>query len=83
MALVDCECDPCSGTRQRRQVADTDGEFFVVLINRAGRETVTQDDITVNVGPGDAVAWDSTKAARFVWEKLSKRSLIPGPRSMR
>ncbi|WP_016880367.1 MULTISPECIES: hypothetical protein [Rhodococcus] len=64
-------------------MADTDGEFFVVLINRAGRETVTQDDITVNVGPGDAVAWDSTKAARFVWEKLSKRSLIPGPRSMR
>jgi hypothetical protein len=57
-------------------VADTDGEFFVVLINRAGRETVTQDDITVNVGPGDAVAWDSTKAARFVWEKLSNRSLI-------
>ncbi|NIL78336.1 helix-turn-helix domain-containing protein [Rhodococcus sp. B10] len=77
LALVDCECDPCSGTRQRRQVAETEGEFFVVLINRAGRETVTQDDVTVTLGPGDAVVWDSTKTARFtVWEKLSKRSLV-------
>ena len=40
LALVDCECGPCSGTRQRRQMSDTDGEFVVVLITRAGRETV-------------------------------------------
>lgn len=77
LALVDCQCDPCSGTRQKRQVLSTNGEFFVVLINRAGRETVTQNGISVNLGPGDAVAWDSTKPARFtVWETLSKRSLI-------
>jgi hypothetical protein len=31
LALVDRECSPCSGTRQRRQLADTDGEFVVVL----------------------------------------------------
>ena len=26
LALVDCECGPCSGSRQRRQLGDTDGE---------------------------------------------------------
>ena len=41
LALVDCECSPCSGTRQRRHLADTDGEFVDVLITRAGRETVS------------------------------------------
>jgi AraC family transcriptional activator of tynA and feaB len=77
LALVDCECGPCSGTRQRRQLADTDGEFVVVLITRAGRETVSQGDAEAHLQPGDAVAWDSTKPARFtVWEPLSKRSLL-------
>lgn len=77
LALVDCECGPCSGTRRRRQVADTDGEFVVVLLTRAGRETVGQAGAEVELGPGDAVAWDSTKPARFaVWEPLSKRSLL-------
>ena len=38
-------------------------------------------DVSVTLGPGDAVAWDSTQPARFtVWEALSKRSLIV-PRS--
>jgi len=77
LALVDCECGPCSGTRQRRQLSDTDGEFVVVLITRAGRETVRQCDTEAVLKPGDAVVWDSTKSARFsVWEPLSKRSLL-------
>jgi AraC-like DNA-binding protein len=77
LALVDCECGPCSGTRQRRHLADTDGEFVVVLITRAGSETVTQGDVEAALTAGDAVAWDSTKPARFaVWEPLSKRSLL-------
>jgi AraC family transcriptional regulator, positive regulator of tynA and feaB len=77
LALVDCECGPCSGTRQRRQLSGTDGEFVVVLITRAGRETVSQCGTEAVLKPGDAVVWDSTKAARFsVWEPLSKRSLL-------
>jgi AraC family transcriptional activator of tynA and feaB len=77
LALVDCECGPCSGTRQRRQLADTEGEFVVVLITRAGRETVSQGEAEADLKPGDAVAWDSTRPARFaVWEPLSKRSLL-------
>jgi AraC family transcriptional activator of tynA and feaB len=77
LALVDCECSPCSGTRQRRHLADTDGEFVVVLMTRSGRETVSQGDVEAAMQPGDAVVWDSTKPARFtVWEPLSKRSLL-------
>lgn len=77
LALVDCECSPCSGTRQRRQLADTDGEFVVVLIIRSGRETVSQDGAEAALRSGDAVVWDSTRPARFgVWEPLSKRSLL-------
>jgi AraC family transcriptional regulator, positive regulator of tynA and feaB len=77
LALVDCECDPCSGTRQRRQLADTDGEFVVVLITRSGSEIVSQCDAEALLHPGDAVAWDSARPARFVvLEPLSKRSLL-------
>jgi AraC family transcriptional regulator, positive regulator of tynA and feaB len=77
LALVDCECGPCSGTRQRKQMGDTDGEFVVVLMTRAGRETVRQGDTEAVLEPGDAVVWDSTRPARFsVWEPLSKRSLL-------
>src|SRR4051794_10301410 len=77
LALVDCVCSPCSGTRQRKQIAATDDEFLVVLINRAGRETVSQDGVSVELTPGSAVSWDSTRPARFtVHEELSKRSLV-------
>jgi len=77
LALVDCECGPCSGTRTRRELAGTDGEFVVVLITLAGRETVSQGSAEALMAPGDAVAWDSTAPARFaVWEPLAKRSLL-------
>ena len=77
LALVDCECSPCSGVRGRSQIAATDGDYLVVLINRGGSETVGQDGHEALLRPGDAVAWDSSRPARFaVWEPLVKRSLL-------
>jgi AraC family transcriptional activator of tynA and feaB len=77
LALVDCTCGPCSGTRTKRDIAGTDGEFVVVLINRGGRETVAQGESEAGLRPGDAVVWDSSKTARFaVQEPLTKRSLL-------
>ncbi|GAA4839750.1 helix-turn-helix domain-containing protein [Actinomycetospora corticicola] len=77
LALLDCECGPCSGMRGRSQIAATDGEHLVVLINRGGSETVGQDGQEALLRPGDAVAWDSARPARFaVWEPLVKRSLV-------
>jgi AraC-like DNA-binding protein len=77
LALVDCTCGPCSGTRTRRELSGTDGEFVIVLITLAGREVVAQGDAEAGLRVGDAVVWDSTEPARFaVSEPLSKRSLL-------
>ena len=77
LALVDCECSPCSGVRGRSHISATDGEYLVVLINRGGSETVSQGGQDALLRPGDAVAWDSGRPARFaVWEPLVKRSLL-------
>ena len=58
-------------------MGETDGEFVVVLMTRAGRESVSQGDAEAELRPGDALIWDSEKPARFsVWEPLSKRSLL-------
>ena len=77
LALVDCVCSPCSGSRQRRELADTVGEFVVLLITRAGCETVSQGRSEASLRPGDAVVWDSTRSPRFtVWQPLAKRSLL-------
>ncbi|MEN3302439.1 helix-turn-helix domain-containing protein [Pseudonocardia sp.] len=77
LALVDCACGPCSGVRRRREIAATDGEFVVVLMTLAGRESVEQGGVRLELRPGDAVLWDSTVAASFaVHEPLGKRSLL-------
>jgi AraC family transcriptional regulator, positive regulator of tynA and feaB len=77
IALVEVQCGPCSGARTRHQLADTDGEFVGVLIVRAGAETTVQDGIEATITPGDGLAWDSTKPARFTSGTLvSKRSVL-------
>ncbi|MCW0212285.1 MAG: helix-turn-helix domain-containing protein [Pseudonocardia sp.] len=77
LALVDCECGPCSGVRGRGEIAATDGEFVVVLMTLAGRESVEQGGAGGELKPGDAVLWDSAVPAAFtVHERLAKRSLL-------
>lgn len=77
LALLDCECGPCAGSRGRAELSGTDGEYIAVLITRFGSETVAQEGAEAYMRPGDAVAWDSTRPARFeVWEPLAKRSLL-------
>jgi AraC-like DNA-binding protein len=77
LALVDAECDPCSGTRGRTRMKGAELDYVVVLINRSGRESVAQDDAAREMRAGDAVVWDSSRPARFqVWEPLVKRSLF-------
>jgi AraC family transcriptional activator of tynA and feaB len=81
LALVDVTCDPCSGVRGATRIKRADIDYVVVLINRAGRESVCQDDAATQMHPGDAVVWDSTRPGGFrVWEPMAKRSLFV-PRS--
>jgi AraC family transcriptional activator of tynA and feaB len=75
LALLDGECGPCSGRRNRR--ADTDGEFVALLIIQSGAETVSQRRIEATMTPGDVVAWDSTQRSQFsVSESVSKRTML-------
>jgi AraC family transcriptional regulator, positive regulator of tynA and feaB len=77
LALVDCACSPCSGSRRLPEVAATEGDFVVLLMTLAGGETVEQGRARVELQAGDAVLWDSTVPARFaVPEPLQKRSLL-------
>lgn len=77
LALVDAECEPCSGSRSRAQVASTAADVVAVLITRSGRETVMQGGAQQEMRPGDALVWESHRAARFVvLEPLVKRSLL-------
>jgi AraC-like DNA-binding protein len=77
LALVDCECDPCSGTRGRSRIAVSQRDYIAVLVTRRGRETVAQGELQCEMGPGDAIVWDSARPVRFaVWEPLTKRTLL-------
>lgn len=77
LILVDCSCDPCSGTRGAHEIASTDDEYLVLLMTLAGREMVGQGDRQSRLRPGSVVVWDSAQPAHFVvQEALVKRSLI-------
>jgi AraC-like DNA-binding protein len=76
-AIVECACDLCSGVRETREIAATDGEFVGVLINRGGREIFEQDGRTAVLTTGSLIVWDSSRPARFtVAAPLLKRTLF-------
>lgn len=77
LALVDCVCDHCSGTRTRSRVAASTVDHVAILFNLGGREVVSQGERQKELHPGDAVVWDTRSALRFaVRERLVKRTLI-------
>jgi AraC family transcriptional activator of tynA and feaB len=77
LALVDTECDPCSGASLPAQVAKNHPEYLGVLITRSGSEMLAQGEAEVLMRPGDAVVWDSTQVFEFaVPERLVKRTLV-------
>lgn len=76
-ALVDCVCDPCSGTRSRARVDASEADYVAILFNRGGREWVAQGEQQKEMRPGDALVWDTRSALRFrVSEPLAKRTLL-------
>lgn len=81
LALVDCVCDPCSGTRTRSRIAADAADHVAVLFTREGREMVSQGELQKEMRPGDAIVWDTRDVLRFaVRERLVKRTLVV-PRS--
>lgn len=77
LAMVDCSCDPCSGTRGRSRIATSSSDHVAVLVTSGGREIVEQGEVRREMRRGDALVWDSMQPARFaVWEPLTKRTLL-------
>ncbi len=75
--LLDCRCDPCSGSRGRVELRDTEVERIGVLAVLAGREVLEQDGRRVELRAGDVALWDSSRPARFaVVEPLRKRTIL-------
>jgi AraC-like DNA-binding protein len=69
------------GLARIRQDAE---HHLAVMITRGGRETVGAGSALVDLGPGDAVVWDSSQPARFtVRERLHKQTLIIPPAALR
>lgn len=77
LGIVQCVCDPCSGTRKGRQISRDDEEFLVIQLTRQGREHVRLGDMDFVLGPGDIMIWDSTKDMHFsVKDPLCKVSVV-------
>ena len=77
LLLSDCRCGPCSGRRARHQLAQTEGEFVVVMINLKGAMTIGLRHTVAALTPGGVAAWDSTQRNQFtVPESLSLRGIV-------
>jgi len=77
LALVDCVCDPCSGTRTRSRIDADPADYVAILFTREGREMVSQGELQKDMRPGDAIVWDTRTPVRFaVRERLVKRTLL-------
>lgn len=77
LILVDCTCDPSRGVRRSHEIAQTDGEYLVMLMTLQGREIVSQGESQSLLEPGSVVVWDSETPAEFlVQQPLVKRSLL-------
>lgn len=77
LALVDCRCGPCAGSRGRAQLAATDADLVGVLFVREGVEFVEVGGSRVVVGPGSALLWRADQPVRFrVPGRLHKWTLL-------
>lgn len=77
LALVDCFCPPCVGSRGRDLINAEDERMVVLVLVQEGRELVEQGDGRVELGAGDAIVWDTPNPIRFrVTEPLRKRSVL-------
>jgi AraC family transcriptional activator of tynA and feaB len=75
--MADSRCGPCSGRRARHQLADTEGEYVYLMINRKGAMTLSQRDTVATLTAGDVAAFDTTQRNQFtVPESLSLRGML-------
>lgn len=77
LALVDLQCGRSSAARTTSTIADSDQRYMILLMIERGEEVVAQGGTRTALRPGDALLWDSTRAARFdIQRNLRKRLLM-------
>ena len=65
LRVVQCACDPCSGSRGGHEIGNDDEAFFGLLLIQRGCEEVTVDTKTFALEAGMGLLWDSTVPIRF------------------
>ena len=77
LTLIKCICDPCAGVRPERLARASREDFAAFQLVVAGHEFIELDGSTIELGRGDLLVWDSTRAMTFdVTKKLRKVSLL-------
>lgn len=76
-SIIQCGCDPCHGTRGRREIGCSDDAYFGLLGLRSGREHVVQEDLPVTLTAGDMMVWDASLPCHFKTEgPINKTTLF-------
>jgi len=79
--IIQCQCDPCDGSRGRSEIAQSDAAAYGLLYIVAGRERISQDDTEITLRAGTFILWDSQRRIEFrVPDALQKITLmLPQP----
>ena len=82
--LIRCDCDPFSGFRKTRELANTEDRYLSILHVLSGTELLEIDGTEVILNAGDVVLWDSERQMSFsVSDPLKKVTLMMPETQMR
>ena len=75
--LINCWCDPMTGRRTRRQIAQSNGAYYGIILVQQGDELLRCGENDFRFCPGDIFLWDTTRPAEFeILSRYQKVSLI-------
>lgn len=76
-SVIECRSDRLAGWRESREVQRTEGDYLGLLLVLAGRERVRQDDVALDMRPGNLLLWDGARPIRFeIVDPLHKVTLL-------
>jgi AraC family transcriptional activator of tynA and feaB len=73
---------PAAGQRGASEIARTDGDWVVALVNLSGRELFRQGDCNVESGSGCVIVWHSSAPARFEITQTQHKYSVFFPREL-
>lgn len=77
LALVDCACGACTGSRGRARIAAGDDDYVGLMITRTGSEVMSFGGVERVHLPGTLLTWDTEATVRLqIPQSYVKRSLI-------